>query len=74
MAGLETDPLMRLQSHLRDGLDIEEQQSYDVEQHYDDGRRVFVEGIPSGWRHFSFGKFMVVLLFMLVCLLDDRSA
>ena len=74
MEDLETDPLMRSQSLVGDGPDLEEQQLYHVEQRRENGRGVFVEDIPSGWRHFSFGKFMVVLLFMLVCLYHYRSA
>jgi hypothetical protein len=64
MASLETEPLIRLQSHLRDGLEIEEQQLYYVEQRRDDGRGAFVEEIPSDWTHFPLGKFIVLLLFM----------
>lgn len=59
-----TDPLLRLQSPLKCGLEFEEQQLYYVKQHRDVERKEVVEEISSEWNRFSFGKFMVTLLFM----------
>jgi hypothetical protein len=68
MADRETDPLLRLLSPLKDGLEVEEQQLYYGKQRRDSEAPDWVEDIPPSWKHFSFGKFMVFLLFVSVLL------
>ena len=66
MADLETEPLVRSESHVGGQLVLEQRQLHYVTQYQNYEETEFVYDTPREWKSFSFGSFMVAMLFMLV--------
>lgn len=69
MAVLENEPLVRTRSHSQDSLGREEQQPFYVTKHRNYGTAEELSDTYSGGKRCSFGKIVVILLFITLFLL-----
>ena len=64
MADLETEPLVRSESHVGGQLVLEQRQLQYITQYQNYEESEFIYDTPWEWKRFSFGSLMVAMLFM----------